>query len=217
LKHKGYQLGAGALKPPGHQPVAGTTWPAPAASPTSGALKPPGHGLVALGGCHHPPGMPGSFDETARRLSHEELGAAQLLVSEGHDVRSLAERHGPGAKGRTPDLLACGMGVEVKTFLPPAERGGRLPEAATVANKLLDARGQGCVALIWAKGKGLGRTTAEEGYRLFCAAAATEGLGKLKAVRIVGDGFDVVAFPAADVRVFRQARARTPRSPRLRA
>jgi hypothetical protein len=171
---------------------------------------------AALSRCRHPVGSRGSFDETPRRVSHEELGVARLLASEGHDVRSVAELHGPGAKGRTPDLVACGTSVEVKTFLPPSERGGRLPEAAKVANKLLDARGQGHLAVIWAKGKGLREGVAKEGYQLFCAAAAYEGLGKVREVRIVGDGFDFVAWPATDVRLLRRARGGPSCGPRLR-
>lgn len=165
--------------------------------------------------CRHG-GAAGRFDETARRASHQELAVAQVLVSEGHDVRTVAERRGD----RTPDLVACGTSVEVKAFQALAERQGRPPTAKGVANKLLDARGQGSVAVIWAEGSGLSLATAKAGYSLFCRQAATEGLGRARGVRIIGDGFDMTLSAAADVRAARGVAA-VPRpapqsSPRMR-
>lgn len=116
---------------------------------------------------------------------------AGKLVGEGHYVRSLAER--PGA--RTADMLACGTTVEVKAFLPVARRGGRPPSAQAVANKLLDARGQGSMAVIWAVGSGLTQAKAREGMALFSALAAQQGAGRLRSARLVGDGFDIVCRP----------------------
>lgn len=161
--------------------------------------------------CKHPPGYNGSFDESARRLSHQELAAAKLLVSEGHHVSSVAEGHGRAAKGtRSPDLLACGVSVEVKAFSLLHERGGRSPRAERVANKLLDAAGQGSLGLIWGLGSGLSKAVASEGYKLFCEVALGKGLGKIRGVRIVGDDFDIAANPLADLRVARQAMAHRP-------
>jgi len=150
--------------------------------------------------CRHTPGA-GTFDESARRASHQELAVARVLQSEGHDVRTVAERRG----ARTPDLVACGASVEVKSFQTLAERQGRPPSAEKVANKLLDARGQGAIAIVSAEGSGLGAATARAGYGLFCDRAASTGLGKVRAVRILGDGFDMSFKAVPDVRLARQA------------
>jgi hypothetical protein len=143
----------------------------------------------------------GTFDETARRASHQELAVARVLVSEGHDVRTVAERWG----ARTPDLVACGTSVEVKAFHGLADRNGRPPTTNAVANKLLDARGQGTVAVILATGSGLSAATAEAGYGRFRNLAAAQGLGKVRAVRILGDGFDVSFRARADLRLGRRS------------
>lgn len=134
---------------------------------------------------------PGSVDETARRVSHEELAVASLLAAEGHHVLTVPERRG----ARTPDLVVCGTSVEVKSFQSLAERPTGAPRAKQVANKLLDARGQGAVAFIWAGRSGLTADAARQGYMEFCDVAAREGLGRLRMVRVVGDGFDL-ALPA---------------------
>jgi hypothetical protein len=159
--------------------------------------------------CHH--SGPGSFDETARRVGHAELAVAELLAKEGHHVRSLPEGRGPG---RTADFLACGTLVEAKSFVTVAEREGRLPSAESVANKMLNARGQGAVAVIWAVGSGLSEAVARSGYLMFCQRAMSEGLGRLRSVRVVGEGFDVRFEPVADLRAGWQAdkRARLARS-----
>ena len=136
--------------------------------------------------CRHG-GAAGTYDETARRASHEELAAAHSLVADGHHVRTLAETR----QARRADLEACGVAVEVKSFLSLAERGGRPPRAASVANKLLDAAGQGSVAVLWARGSGLGEAEARAGYRLFQAKARARGLAPDLPARLVGDGFDI--------------------------
>ena len=166
-----------------------------------------GSALGAVWGCRHGR-QPGALDETARRLSHEELAVAHTLVGEGHFVRSLAERAG----ARTADMLACGTTVEVKAFLPTARRAGRPPSARAVANKLLDARGQGAVAVIWAVGSGLTQERAREGLALFAARAVEEGAGKLRRARLVGDGFDIVCRPPLSAVGRRPAAVRAPPS-----
>lgn len=138
-----------------------------------------------LQACRHA-GRPGFFDETARRLSHDELAVARVLVQEGHRVSSQAERRG----ARTGDLVVCGTEVEVKSFLPRSDRAGA-PSAESVANKFLRAKGQGMVAVIWAKGSGLTQTQARAGYALFSDAAARQGAGGIRAARIIGDGYDM--------------------------
>jgi hypothetical protein len=158
--------------------------------------------------CHHPGGG-GGFDETARRASHEELAVAKVLAAEGHSVRTVLERKGV----RTPDLVACGTSVEVKAFQTLEQRGGRPPRAEHVANKMLDARGQGAVAVIWAGESGLTRGTAQAGYRLFCDRAREKGLGRIRAVRVIGKGFDMSFKPTAQMGVARRAVTAVRRAP----
>ncbi len=142
--------------------------------------------------CRHPPGHVGSFDESARRASHSELAVANLLTAEGHDVRTVAEAR----SRRTPDLAACGVTVEVKAFGTLEQRAGAIPRARQVANKLLVARGQGTVAVVWGQGSGLSEATARAGFDLFCHRAQEKGTGRLRSARVVGDGFDIALSPA---------------------
>lgn len=158
--------------------------------------------------CRHQ-GRPGTYDESVRRASHEELAVAHALVAEGHHVRTVAERTG----ARSPDLFACGVAVEVKSFLSLDDRQGRAPSAKSVANKLLDARGQGDVAVVWGRGSGLTEATARAGYRFFCEKALEGGLGRLKAARIIGNGFDISFRPQAEIRLARSEAARRPTRP----
>ena len=164
---------------------------APVSPPPGAPVSPPAGAQWRLVGSRAPRCPFGAhrraagLDETARRLSHSELAVAALLVSEGHLVRSVAERPG---RGRSADLEVCGQSVEVKTWLPPAERGGRAPTARSVRNKLVDARGQGATAVLWARGSGLSAVDAERGVEEFLASGDPGGI---VAVRIVGDGFDL--------------------------
>ena|GEM_PF-2121094 len=151
--------------------------------------------------CRH--SGPGTFEETARRVSHAELAVAQLLAREGHHVKSLPEARGPG---RTADFTACGVLVETKSFRALSERGGRPPSPEQVANKMLDARAQGTVFVAWAGESGLSEQAARSGYVMFCQQAMSEGLGRLRAVRVVGEGFDLRFDPVADLRASWQAR-----------
>lgn len=127
----------------------------------------------------------GHLDETARRLSHQELAAAQQLASEGHDVRSLAERRN---HTRTPDLLVCGTPVEVKSWLGRDERGGVEPGTRSVVNKLLQAEGQASTVVLNGRGSGLSASSARAGVADY---ARLERSGGLVAVRVLGDGFDL--------------------------
>jgi hypothetical protein len=102
----------------------------------------------------------GTIDETARRLSHEELAVAEQLASEGHQVRSLAARR---RGGRTPDLLVCRAPVEVKSWLCREERGGVAPGSQSVVNKLLQAEGQATLVVLNGRGTGLTAASAEAG------------------------------------------------------
>jgi hypothetical protein len=128
---------------------------------------------------------------------------AKVLVAEGHNVRTLLERKG----ARTPDLVACGTSVEVKAFQSLQQRDGRPPRPEHVANKMLDARGQGAVAVIWAGTSGLSQATAQAGYGLFCERAREKGLGRIRAVRVIGEGFDMSFKPSVDLSMARRAAA----------
>lgn len=128
----------------------------------------------------------GRLDETARRLDHPELAVARRLAAEGHDVVTLAER---GRRGPVPDLVVCGQPVEIKSLLTTAERGdGRRATAATVHNRLMSAVDQAAVVVLSTEGSGCRAADAAAGLRSF---AATSETGKVTAVRIVGDGFDL--------------------------
>jgi hypothetical protein len=151
--------------------------------------------------CRH--SGPGSFDESARRVSHAELAVADLLVREGHRARSLPDGRG---RGRTPDFLVCGVTVEAKSFESLSQRGGRPPSAASVANRIIDASGQGSVAVLAGGESGLSEATVRSGYLLFCQQATAIGLGRLRWVRAVGEGFDITFDPVADLRAAWQAR-----------
>jgi len=152
--------------------------------------------------CRH--SGPGTYDESARRVDHPEYAVAQLLVREGHHVRSLPERAGAG---KTPDFVACGVMVEVKSFQSLSERHGRAPTAEGVANKLVVASEQGAVGVIFAGASGLSVAGSRAGYMMYCQHAVDHGLGRLKSVRVVGQGFDLSFDPVADVRAAWQARA----------
>lgn len=152
--------------------------------------EPPGAGrwaaVPAGTGCHEPhPAGGGHLDESARRLSHEEYAVAQMLTAEGHEVRSLAESR---VGGRRPDLEACGRGVEVKSFLAAAERGGRPPSPQSVYNKLVDAAGQADSVVLVGHGSGLTEATVRRGMARY---ASDHRAPPLRSVRAVGDGFDL--------------------------
>jgi hypothetical protein len=123
----------------------------------------------------HPPGRIGVFDESARRLSHEELAVAKLLVAEGHDVRAVAISY-----RATPDLEVCGRPTEVKTL-------GRGATGATVTNALRRARHQGADVIVDARGSGLQRLAAEQGVAAF---ATRRDRGLIERIRVLGAGFD---------------------------
>lgn len=127
----------------------------------------------------------GAVDERARRLSHEELAVAGRLASEGHHVRSLPEGRGPG---RVADLEACGVAVEVKSWLPLTERDGRAPSPRSILNKLVQAGRQAPTVVLNGYGTGLTVEAARLGMALY---SARPDAGLLGAVRVLGDGFDL--------------------------
>jgi hypothetical protein len=130
-------------------------------------------------------GSPGRLDETARRLTHEEFEVARQLASEGHHVRSLAERRD---HGRTADLLVCDAPVEVKSWLGREARGGIAPGARSVVNKLLQAEGQAPTVVLNGRGSGLTAAAAGAGMVDY---AGLERPDPVQAVRVLGDAFDL--------------------------
>ncbi len=177
--------------------------PDPSLAPVEGRAA--GAGAVRCDRDHGPIG--GTFDETARRLTHEELAVALQLASEGHDVRSLAARRG---RGRTPDLLVCGAPVEVKSWLGAEERG-RPPGARSVVNKLIQAEGQAPVVVLNGRGTGLSAAAVEAGMRIYSTLPRRANVA---AVRVLGDTFDLAWARQASLRRDRPGPADRDRWPR---
>jgi hypothetical protein len=78
--------------------------------------------------------------------------------------------------------------VEVKSWLSRLERGGSLPGAKSVVNKLLQAEGQAATVVLNGRGSGLSEAAVRAGM-----AAYNEypHRGNIAAVRVLGDGFDL--------------------------
>lgn len=161
-----------------------------------GAPEPGRDGVISCRPGRHP-GVPTVVDERARRLSHEELFAAELIAREGHAVASLKERRG---RGRQADLSVCGGPVEVKSFESLEERGGRAPSVEGVRNKLLAAEGQAPTVFVCGLGSGLTEEVARQGVESY---ALSSGRGGIRGVRVLGDGFDLSWSP----RLLQQLRA----------
>jgi hypothetical protein len=188
----------GAAEGPGQkQPSAGWAW-----HPADGAS-------IGCGGTHD--ASLGRFDERVRRLSHEELFVAQVLVREGHDVRSQGERRDGG---RTADLLVCGTPLEVKSWLDREQRGGLAPRASSVVNKLLQAEGQAPAVVLNARGSGLTAAVAQAGMAEYAELRRPMGV---TGVRVLGDGFDLgwAQIPSVS-RAAQLGRTRADRGARLR-
>lgn len=156
-----------------------------------GGLRPISSGAGGFDCGHaHPAGV-GRLDESARRLSHEELSVAEAFRGDGHDVSSVAEsRKG----GRVPDLLVCGEPVEVKSFCAAADRQ-RAPSPQGVFNKLVDGAGQAPHVVLVGSGSGLSVETVRRGLSMYEAAYANPPTGRplpvLASVRAMGDGYDL--------------------------
>lgn len=140
----------------------------------------------SAGGRHrHEPGLPGTFDESPRRLSWDELQVAQRLVAEGHQVRSLPEGR---ELGKTADLEVCREPAEIKTLGPGA--GSR-----TLTNALIRASAQAPEAIIDASRSGMSRASAEIGVARFSQRCRP---GRIQEVRVFGADFEL-AYQAADL------------------
>ena len=143
-------------------------------------------GIIACTPGAHSSG-PTAVDERARRLSHEELAIAELLAGEGHRVVALRERRGGG---RNPDLAVCRKPVEIKSFDALADRRNGAPTEWTVRNKLLEAqrKDQAPTVILNGRGSGLSEQAARDGVAAF---AGTGTVGRVRGIRVVGDGFDL--------------------------
>ncbi len=191
------------VEPAGTRCVAGRLWTRRQAIPrgqrareTAGERRhhPGPRWIMASGDPFRPPRLcagsehgsrPGVVDERARRLSHEEMAVAGRLASEGHHVRSLPEGRG---RGRVADLEACGVAVEVKSWLSLTERNGRAPSPRSVLNKLVQAGRQAPTVVLNGYGTGLTVGVARLGMALY---SARPDAGLLSSVRVLGDGFDL--------------------------
>jgi hypothetical protein len=133
----------------------------------------------------HPPGTPGTFDESERRVPWDELLVARFLVEDGHVVRSLAARSG---RGPTADFDVCGIRTEVKTLDPGAT-------SRTVLNALRRGREQGDTLIVNATDSGLSKVAGERGVGRFSGRG---DLGRVGHVCVLGDGF-VLSYSRRDL------------------
>jgi hypothetical protein len=133
--------------------------------------------VASLSAHRHLPGEVGTFDESERRVPWDELIVAQILVKEGHHVRSVHER---GGEGPRPDFEVCGVKTEVKTLNPGAS-------AWTLANSMTRGKEQGEVVIVNARDSGLSRRQADLGVRLF---AEKGQLGRIGEARVIGADFN---------------------------
>jgi hypothetical protein len=164
--------------------------------------RPTANGLLDCGRWH---AGPGSLDESLRRLSHPEFDVAQRLADEGHHVVAVPEIPG---QGRAADLRACGTGVEVKSWLPLGQGRHQPPQAHSVVNKVLAADGQADVVVLNGRGSGLTALTARAGMAEYGSQPRSS---PIRAVRVVGDGFDLSWTRDQTVQRARPLRPNTPR------
>jgi hypothetical protein len=122
----------------------------------------------------------GSIDETEKAFNNQERKIAELLESEGKDVKALRESDVPGV--RTADSLVDGQPTEFKSLDPGAGN-------TTVKNALNSAQGQASQAIIDARGSGLGQSEAERGLKRYLGASR----GRMSFIRIVGDGWEIIS------------------------
>jgi hypothetical protein len=138
----------------------------------------------------HAPGARGQLDESARRLTHEELAVARVLAAEGHDVQSQSDRPG---MGRTGDFVVCGRETEVKTLGPKAT-------PKSLANALIRAQGQGVDVVVDATKTRMHRLAVDRGLAEFgrrrvayVDARRLEGRDpgpQIERIRVMGRGFE---------------------------
>jgi hypothetical protein len=135
----------------------------------------------------------GSIDETSGSFLPSEKPTAELLKSEGYDVKALPVSNVEGA--RSPDSLVTDLRTGEQTrvefkALDGLNVNGEPSDSNSVRNsvrKSLDRGGQARNIIFNARESGL---TQEEALRSFRRVGGIEG-GRLDSLRIVGDGFDV--------------------------
>lgn len=121
----------------------------------------------------------GTLDLSAKAFNDAEGRIAELLVSEGKNVKALKESTVPGV--RTADSEVNGVPTEFKSLIPGAA-------ANTVKNQLNSAKGQARHAIIDARASGLSESAAQEGLGKFLR---NNPPGRMDYIRIVGDGYDI--------------------------
>ncbi|MFE4454471.1 hypothetical protein [Streptomyces sp. NPDC056796] len=119
------------------------------------------------------------LDLSAKAFNDAEGRIAELLLSEGKNVKALKESTVPGV--RTADSEVNGVPTEFKSLIPGAA-------ANTVKNQLNSAKGQARHAIIDARASGLSESAAQEGLGKFLR---NNPPGRMDFIRIVGDGYDI--------------------------
>ncbi|MDY0810580.1 RHS repeat-associated core domain-containing protein [Kitasatospora purpeofusca] len=125
-----------------------------------------------------PPGS-GTLDQTEKIFNPQERRVADKLLSEGKNVKSLAESKVDGQ--RMGDAEVDGVLTEFKSLKPGATNN-------TVKNDLNKAKGQARDVFIDARDSGLSEEEARRGIGRFLGA---NGQDRLNQIRILGDGFDI--------------------------
>lgn len=100
----------------------------------------------------------GKLDVSAKAFNDAEGRIAELLLSEGKNVKALKESNVDGV--RTADSEVNGVPTEFKSLIPGAA-------ANTVKNQLNSAKGQARHAIIDARASGLSESAAQEGLGKF--------------------------------------------------
>lgn len=124
----------------------------------------------------------GSIDESERFFPPKERRIAELLVLEGKSVKAKERIEWQ----RMPDAEVDGVLTEFKTLAPPNATNSTVKN--TINNSIRDG-GQARHIIIDARGSGLTEPEARRG--LARARNITRGL--VDWVRLIGDGFDLIA------------------------
>jgi hypothetical protein len=133
----------------------------------------------------------GGIDETSRSFLSNEKPTAELLKSEGYDVKALPV----SAVGRSADSLVTDLQTGQQTrvefkILEGLKVNGEPSDSRSVLSSVqdsLDDGGQARHIIFNATGSGL---TQEEALRSFRRVGGVQD-GRLDSLRIAGDGFDV--------------------------
>ena len=116
--------------------------------------------------------VPGTLDESARRLSHDEFAVAQQLASEGHDVHSLATAPRVAAERRTcwcaePRWRSSrGSAGRAQAESAGSQVGGQQAAAS---------RGSGATVVLNGQGSGLSEAAARRGVEMYAGGRGGRG------------------------------------------